>query len=123
MVSGERPHSSLEVEERALIVLHYNATCPDCARRARRTRRLDWFGRIELSTQPSPLGEVPAGEIVVVDRRRSTVFTGPYATRKVCLQVPLLFLCGLLLYAPFIRRAAGGGAGGCNGDACEIGAG
>jgi len=66
------------------------------------------------------LGEVPVGEIIVVDKRRSTVFTGVYATRKVCLQVPLFFLYGLLLYVPFVRRAAARGKSGCNGDACEI---
>ena len=102
------------------LTLHYNAACPDCVRQARRTARLDWLGRIEPSTEPSPLGEVPVGEIVVVDRRRSTVFTGVYAIRKVCLQVPLFFFYGLLLYVPFVRRAATKGKPGCNGDACEV---
>lgn len=100
--------------------LHYNPACPDCARQAKRTARLDWLGRIEPSTARSPLGEVSVGEIVVVDRRNRTVFTGVYATRKVCLQIPLFFLYGLLLYVPFVRRAAARGKPGCNGDACEI---
>ena len=102
------------------LVLHYNPACPDCARQTKRTARLDWLGRVELSTERSPLGDVPVGEIVVVDRRRETVFTGVYATRKVCLQVPLYFLYGLVLYVPFIERAAGRGKPGCNGDACEV---
>ncbi|MXW09562.1 MAG: hypothetical protein F4X47_12350 [Gammaproteobacteria bacterium] len=102
------------------LTLHYNPACPDCARQARRTARLDWLRQIEPSTERSPLGEVPAGEIVVVDTRHRAVFTGVYATRKVCLQVPLFFLYGLLLYVPFIRRAAARGKPGCNGDACEI---
>ncbi len=101
-------------------VLHYNSTCPDCVRQAERTSRLDWLGRIEPSTERSPLGEVPVGEIVVVDRRHSRVFTGVYAIRKVCLQIPLFFLYGLLLYLPFVQRAAAKGEPGCNGDACEI---
>ena len=32
----------------------HNASCPDCARQAVRTARLDWFGRVALSTEPSP---------------------------------------------------------------------
>ena len=38
------------------ITLHYNESCPDCARQAARTARLDWFGRVALSTEHSPLG-------------------------------------------------------------------
>lgn len=102
------------------LILYFNSTCPDCVRQAELTARLDWLGRIEPSPGRSPLGEVPVGEIVVVDRRHNSVFSGIYATRKVCLQVPLFFLYGLFLYLPFIRRAAGRGKPGCNGDACEV---
>ena len=102
------------------ITLHYNASCPDCHRQAARTARLDWLWRIELSTDGSPLGEVPVGEIVVVDTRRKRVFTGVFATRKVCMQVPLLVPYGLLLYLPWVRRFAGSRKQDCNGDACEL---
>ena len=102
------------------ITLHYNASCPDCARQASRTARLDWLGRIILSTQPSPLGEVPAGEIVVVDRRRKRLFTGVFATRRVCMEVPLLLPLGLLLHLPPVRRIVGSRNPGCNGEACEL---
>lgn len=100
--------------------LHYNSSCPVCAGRARRTARLDWFGAIELRTDHSPLGEVPVGEIVVVDERRRRVFTGVYATREVCLRIPLLSLYGLLLYVPPIRSLVGKSNPGRNGDACEV---
>ena len=89
-------------------------------RQARRTARLDWLRAIDLRTDRSPLGEVPVGEIVVVDERRRRVFTGVYATRAACLRIPLLFLYGLLLYLPPIRNRIGGGQPGCNGDACEV---
>ena len=56
---------------------HYNASCPGCVRQASRTARLDWLGCVDLSTEPSPLGEVPVGEIVVVDRWRKRLFTAP----------------------------------------------
>ena len=58
---------------------------------------MDWLGRVELRTDESPLGKVPVGEIVVVEKKRSKAFTGVYATRKVCLQVLLFFLYGLAL--------------------------
>ena len=84
------------------------------------TARMDWLGRVELRTDDSPLGEVPVGEIVVVEKESSRAFTGVYATRKVCLQVPLFFLYGLALYLPPIRALFGRDKQGCNGDACEI---
>ncbi len=102
------------------ITLHYNPECAACTRQARLTARLDWLGRVALSTARSPLGDVPKGQIVVVDARSNRIFTGIYATRKVCLQVPLFFLYGLVLFLPPIRRIAGSGNQGCNGDACEI---
>ena len=102
------------------IALSYNSRCPDCVRQAALTTRMDLPGRVELRTDNSPLGEVPIGEIVVVDKQRSGVFTGVYATRQVCLRVPLLFLYGLALYLPPLRDFIGRGKPGCNGDACEI---
>ena len=102
------------------VALFYNPRCPDCVRQAALTTRMDWLGRVELRTDASPLGEVPVGEIVVVDKRLSKVFTGVFATRQVCLQVPLLFLYGLALYLPPIRELFGKGKQGCNGEVCEI---
>ncbi len=104
----------------ANITLHYNPDCATCARLAQRTSRLDWLGRVGLSTASSPLGDPPKGRIVVVDTRDNQVFTGIYATRKVCLQVPLFFVYGLLLSLPPVRWLAGRDNPGCNGDACEI---
>lgn len=100
--------------------LYYNPSCPDCVRQAKRTARLDWLRAIELRTDRSPLGDVPVGKIVVVDERSRRVFTGVYATRMVCLMIPLHFLYGLFLFLPPIRDRVGGSQPGCNGDAREI---
>ena len=78
------------------------------------------FKAIELCADHSPLGEVPVGEIVVVDERHRRVFTGVYATRLVRLRLPLLFLYGLLLYVSPIRKLAGGSKPGRNGDVLEV---
>ena len=56
----------------------------------------------------------------MVEKESSRAFTGVYATRKVCLQVPLFFLYGLALYLPPVRALFGRDKQGCNGDACEI---
>ena len=81
---------------------------------------MDWLNRVELRTDASPLGEVSVGEIVVVEKQSNKAFTGVYATRKVCLQVPLFFLYGLALYLPPVRALFGRDKQGCNGDACEV---
>lgn len=102
------------------ITLYYNKDCPRCRRQAKRTAKLDWLRRVKLSTEESPLGEVPLGEIVVVDKQSNRVYTGIFATRRVCMQVPAFFVYGLLLYIPFIRKLAGKNKPGCNGDACKV---
>ena len=102
------------------VSLFYNANCPDCARQAKTTARMDWLGRVELRTDESPLGAVPVGEIVVVEKGSGRTFTGVYATRKVCMQVPLFLPYALALYLPPLRAPKGRGKPGCNGDACEI---
>ena len=98
------------------IALYYNPTCPDCVRRAARTARMDWLNRVALHAGESPLGEVPVGEIVVVDRRSGRAHTGIDAVRKLCLQIPLYFPYGLYLQFEGNRgrsraseRAAGSG--------------
>ena len=58
--------------------LHYNPSCPERVRQAKRTAQLDWLRAIELRTDRSPLGEVPVGEIVVVDEQSRRFFTGVY---------------------------------------------
>ena len=40
------------------LTLHYNASCPDCARQASRTARFDWLGRIALSTDLPPIRRI-----------------------------------------------------------------
>ena len=60
------------------------------------------------------------GEIVAVEMKNNKIFTGIFATRKVCLQIPLLLPYGLILFLPPILKIAGRKKIGCNGDACEI---
>ena len=89
------------------VALHYNPNCRACARQAKRTAQLDWFGRVEVTTEDSPLGAVSKGKIVVVDKGNKAVLTGLRATRKICMQIPLYVPFGLLLHLLPMRRIAG----------------
>ena len=104
------------------ITLHYNAACLDCERKANRTSRLDWLNRVQFSTENSPIGQVAKGETVVVDNSSGKTFTGIYATRNICLNVPAYFPYGLILYIPPIRNLFAKSQTGCDGDACQIAA-
>ena len=117
---GMNPATRRLMEIEMGIRIYFNADCPGCSLKAARTARMDWLGRVELRTDVSPLGVVPKGEIVVVEKTNGRIFTGVYATRKVCLQVPLLFPYGLTLFVPPILKIAGRKKMGCNGDACEV---
>ena len=102
------------------IRLYYNENCSECVRQAVRTSRIDWLSRVELRTDESPLGVVPMGEIVVAEMKNNRIFIGIFATRKVCLQIPLMLPYDLVLFLPPILKIAGQKKMGCNGDACEI---
>lgn len=102
------------------IRLYYNPNCPDCVRLAALTRRLDWLDRVELRADKSPLGDVPVGEIVVVEKETGGMFSGIFAIRKACLQIPLFLPYGLILFLPPVLKPAGRRKIGCSGDACAI---
>ena len=73
------------------VTLYYNAACGDCRRQSKRASKLDWLRRVRISTDPSPIGQVPRGEIVVVDEESKKVYTGIYATRAICMRVRSTF--------------------------------
>ena len=102
------------------LTLYYNADCNDCARKTQRTRSLDWFNRVRVSTEESPIGFAPRGEIIVVENSTQKVYTGVFATRIICMQVPVYILYGLVLFIRPIRNIVGKNKQGCNGDACQV---
>ena len=102
-----------------MYTLYYNRACDDCARQAALTAKLDWFKRIAISTEIPPTGELEPGEIVLISSQ-GKAFTRGYATRTICLNVPVYFILGLMLYFPPFLKAASKGKAGCNGDTCEI---
>ena len=102
-----------------MYTLYYHKDCPECANQAATTSKLDWFNRISLSTEIPPTGELEKGEIVLISKH-GLAFTRGYATRKICLNIPLYFVYGLVLFFPPLLKAASKGKAGCNGDTCEI---
>ena len=113
-------HTRISMRRGKKLHLHYNARCPKCRRQAMRTFRLDWLGNVELRPDPSPLGETPVGEIIVVEDVSRRVFSGVYAIRRLCLGVPLYWIYGLLLYIPPIRWLVDRSKTGRNGEVCEV---
>jgi hypothetical protein len=102
------------------IKLFYNTLCSDCAKLAMQTEKLDWFQQIDISTDIPPTGNLPKGEIAVLHYASNKYYTGAYATRKVCMYVPVYFLYGLLLYIPIIKNILNKNKHGCNGIYCEV---
>ncbi len=102
-----------------MYTLFYHKDCSDCANQAATTSKLDWFNRIQLSTEEPPTGELVKGEIVLVSND-GLAFTRGYAIRKICLNIPLYFLWGVALFLPPLLTIASKGKAGCNGDTCDI---
>jgi len=74
-----------------MYTLYYHKDCPECAKQTATTSKLDWFNRIDLSTEIPPTGELEKGEIVLISKG-GFAFTRGYATRKICLNIPLYFV-------------------------------
>ena len=102
-----------------MYTLYYNKDCADCARQAAQTSKLDWLDRIKASTEVPPTGELEKGDIVVISDD-GKVYSSGYATRIICLNTPIYFLLGVLLYLPPLLRLISKGKAGCNGDSCEV---
>jgi hypothetical protein len=102
----------------ARYILHYNNRCKDCARLAQWNRRLDWLGRFERTTEPSPIGIPQIGDIHVVDKQKNTVFSGAYATQVVCGNIIAYWPLAMLMRIPSVFRRVASRKPGCNGDSC-----
>ena len=99
-------------------ILHYNNRCQDCVRLAQWNRRLDWLGRFQRTTEPSPMGIPEVGDIHVVDTRDNRVFSGAYATQVVFANIIAYWPLALLMKIPPVFRRVASRKPGCNGDSC-----
>lgn len=106
------------IEALLMYTLFYNKECSDCENQAAQTSKLDWFDRINISTGIPPTGELEKGEIVLISKE-GKVYSSGYATRKICLNIPVYCLIGLMLFFPPFLRLASKDKAGCNGNTCE----
>jgi hypothetical protein len=104
----------------ASIRLYRNPQCPKCARIARLHRRLDWLHRFEDSTDPSPLGPLRMGQIVVHDLRSNATLEGAKGFALLCRQIPAYWPMLPLLRIPAVRRCIERETSGCSGEACAL---
>jgi hypothetical protein len=96
-----------------MIRLHYHPDCPRCTRMARLDQRLDWHGRLEVSTHfPGPV-PLRIGEIAVQDMCTGEISKGASAFRQLCRHLPIYRPLALLLVFPFARRWLDRKLGGC----------
>lgn len=100
--------------------LHYNPGCQECVRLARWNARLDWLRRFARIAGPSPNGMPEPGDIHVVDNRTSVIYSGAYAARVVCLNIPLYWPVAALRCIPFVFQTIARRKPGCNGNQCSV---
>ena len=103
------------------IRIYRNPDCAKCARYARLHQRLDWFKRVEVSTD-TPVGRQPLsmGEVVVQELASGQLFHGAVALAAICRQILAYAPIRLLLKIPALRRAADREMAGCNAGSCEL---
>lgn len=78
--------------------LHYNRACPACRHKAALLPKLDWFGRVECSTEtPADRQPVPPGEIAVHHFASGQTLRGRAALAALYRQLPLAWPVGVIL--------------------------
>jgi hypothetical protein len=102
----------------ARYTLHYNSHCVDCRRLAEWNRRLDWLACFDRTTNPSVLGIPEIGDIHVIDHQTQKVYSGAYATKVVCRNIPAYWCVALVLSLPFVFERVARRKPGCNGEHC-----
>jgi hypothetical protein len=87
--------------------IYRHPDCKRCEKIVRLHHQLDWFDRIDDSTQ-APNGRPPPrkGEICVQDLGDGRFHEGVHAVRAIFRQVPLYFPLLLLLRIPYFARRA-----------------
>ena len=103
------------------IRIYRNPDCAKCARYARMHERLDWLGRVKVSTGLPP-GYRPLlpGEVVVQRLVDGELLHGAAAFAEICRQIPAYALLRPLLLIPALRRAVDREMAGCDGAACVL---
>ena len=102
------------------IRIYRNPDCAKCARYARMHERLDWRGRVEISTRVPPGGPLAMGEVVVERLKSGEMLYGAEAFAEICRHIPVYMLLRPLLLVPVVRRAVEREMLGCDDGACGL---
>jgi hypothetical protein len=102
----------------ARYTLHYNSQCNDCRKLAEWNRSLDWLSRFDRTTAASILGIPEVGDIHVMDHKTQKVYSGAYATKVICRNIPAYWCVALFLELPFVFQQIVRQKPGCNGENC-----
>jgi hypothetical protein len=102
------------------IRIYRNPDCPKCARYARMHQRLDWFGRVSVSTATPATGALGLGEVVVEELDSGRMLRGADALERIFREIPLYLPLLPLLKIPALRGRADREMSGCNDGACEL---
>jgi hypothetical protein len=100
------------------IRVYRNPHCARCAKFAKAHHYLDWFNRVDASTETPPTGPLRMGEVVVEDLATGKIHRGAEGIELISRYIPAYAPLRLLLKVPAFRRYVEKEV---SGDACEIG--
>ena len=88
------------------IRLYRHPDCRKCARLARRCQKLDWLGRLEVSSEAPAAGPLRLGEIAVQDLRTGALMKGVDCFELLFRNIPFYWPLLPLLHLPVVREYA-----------------
>jgi hypothetical protein len=86
------------------IRVYRNPHCARCARFAKAHHFLDWFGKVDPSTDTPRTGPLRMGEVVVEDLSNGQIHRGADGIELIARNIPAYLPLRLLLKVPGFRR-------------------
>jgi hypothetical protein len=102
------------------IRVYHNPQCAKCARFASVARFLDWFDRVDHSTEPPTSGPLRLGEVVVEELGSGRMLRGARGMELIWRNIPACTPFRLLLKVSAFRRYLDRELSGCDSEACKV---
>jgi hypothetical protein len=102
-VAAVKPRQ-LNLRRMKAIRVYRNPHCARCARFAQAHHFLDWFGKVDPSTDTPRTGPLRMGEVVVEDLSNGQIHRGADGIELIARNTPAYFPLRLLLKVPAFRR-------------------
>jgi len=103
-----------------MIRVYRNANCAKCARFAGILPFIDWFGRVDASTEAPNTGPLRLGEVVVEELASGRILGGANGIELISRHIPAYAPLRLLLRVPAFRSYVEQEVSGRDGDACVV---